>query len=360
MNAFTQIIGFTVPFGLAMVLTFVLLPVWISICKKWHLFDEPDNRKHHVQLIPSMGGIAMFAGLCISFMVFAEITDHVKIRYIVAGSLILFFTGFFDDLMNIPASKKLMFQIIAATVVYFAGFRIFTILGLANIGDIPIIIGYPLTIFIIATFTNAYNFIDGTDGLAASIGIVISASLGVMFLIVAKPDFATFAFCLTGSLMGFLFFNFYPAKIFMGDTGSLFVGFTLIVMAIELYSTIVSAPELNLNPAIVPAILFVPFFDIVRVTVIRLINGKSLFTPDRTHLHHKVMSFGFGHAGTTLLISTFTSSIIALQLLLNQYSMLTFLVVAILYALLVTNYKFLSLLAAIRDKISHALSSVKA
>ncbi len=359
MNVLNEILILTIPFGFSMVLTFALLPVWISICNKWDLFDEPDNRKHHAHLIPSMGGIAMFAGIFLSFLLFANIQEHIKMQYLFGGALVLFFTGFFDDLMTVNAGKKFLFQLIAATIIYYGGFRIFTVLGFANIGEIPMVIGFPLTLIVITTFTNAYNFIDGTDGLAASIGIIISASLGMMFLIVNKLDFAVLAFCLSGSLVGFLFYNFYPAKIFMGDTGSLIVGFLLITMAIELYKVIVTTPELGVNPAIVAAILFVPIYDIARVIIIRMLKGNSLFRPDRNHLHHKLMSFGFGHGGITLFICAFTSSIILLQQILNQYSMFTFLIIATIYTLVITNFRTLKLMGSIRIKFIKTFSSLK-
>lgn len=352
-------IQFVVPFGLALVLTTVLLPLWISICRKWHLFDEPDSRKHHSQLIPSMGGIAIFAGMFIAFLVFANITEYTKLRYLLGGVLILFFTGFFDDLMNVPAGKKFAFQLIAACVIYFGGFRIFTLLGFAGIGEIPMVFGFPLTLLVVSMFTNAYNFIDGIDGLATSLGIIISASLGTLFIMVGRVDFATLSFCITGSLTGFLIFNFAPARIFMGDTGSLIVGFLLIVLGIELYSVIVTSPEYEVNPAVIAAIFFVPAFDIARVIVIRVLKGKSPFHPDRNHLHHKLLSLGFGHAGATLILCAFASSVILLQFVLNDYSVITFMLIATMYALLFTNIRTMQIIAAVRDRVQEFISSEK-
>jgi UDP-N-acetylmuramyl pentapeptide phosphotransferase/UDP-N-acetylglucosamine-1-phosphate transferase len=353
-------IQFVVPFGLAMILTTVLLPLWISICRKWHLFDEPDSRKHHSQLVPSMGGIAIFAGMFIAFLVFANITEYMKFRYLLGGVMILFFTGFFDDLMNVPPGKKFFFQLIASCVVYFGGFRILSLLGFAGIGEIPMVFGFPLTLIVISMFTNAYNFIDGIDGLAASLGVLISASLGTLFIMTGRVDFATLSFCITGSLAGFLIFNFAPARIFMGDTGSLIIGFLLIVLGIEMYSVIITSPEYAINPAVIAAIFFAPAFDIARVIFIRLLNGKSPFHPDRNHIHHKLLTLGFGHGGSTLIICAFASSVILLQFLLYEHSVLTFLLIAVLYALLFTNIRTLTIIAGARDKVRELLSAAKA
>ena len=169
----TYLLHNVAPFGLSLLIAIVLIPVWISICRKWHLFDEPDARKHHRHLTPSMGGIAIFAGLFISYLSFAIIEDPESMRYLFGASLILFFTGFFDDLMDVPARNKLMLQIGSAAVVFAGGFRIESLGGFLGIYEIPFVIQLPLTLFFIVAFTNAFNFIDGIDGLAASLGLVM-------------------------------------------------------------------------------------------------------------------------------------------------------------------------------------------
>ncbi len=356
----SKLLHFVLPFGLAMIITFVLTPFWISVCRKWNLFDEPDNRKHHQHLTPSMGGIALFAGLIISFLSFSEIEDYSKMQYLLGGLVILFFTGFFDDLMNIPAAKKMLFQLAAGAIIYFGGFRLDLFPGFESFGKIPDVFSFPLTLFAVIMFTNAYNFIDGADGLACSIGLIISASLGMVFLILGRIDFATISFCLTGALLGFLFFNFQPAKIFMGDTGSLVVGFLLIVLALEAIQSTAITSDVAINPSLIYAILFVPAFDLVRVFVIRVMNGDSPLDADRNHLHHLVMKNGFGHGSTTILICLYTTSVISLQLtLLSHMSVILFLMIVSVFSLLVMNSKVLGLLAQIRDWALSTISSEK-
>jgi UDP-GlcNAc:undecaprenyl-phosphate/decaprenyl-phosphate GlcNAc-1-phosphate transferase len=306
---------FVMPFGLAMVISIVLIPLWITVCKRWKLFDEPDSRKSHAGATPSMGGIAIYAGLFIAYLVFAEIYDHEKLRYLFGALLILFFTGFFDDLMDIPPTKKMLFQVISAGVIYYGGFRITSFDGLLWIYEFPELFAFPITLFLVVLFTNAYNFIDGVDGLAASLGVVITSCFGALFFHYGKTDYAVLSFCATGALLGFLFFNFSPAKIFMGDTGSLVIGFLIAAMAIELLNSGIAQPEIAFSPVLLTAILFIPLYDITRVFLIRVLNGSSPFRADNNHMHHLILGFGFGHRSVALLLASMNLAFPVLVLL---------------------------------------------
>ncbi len=297
------LLNFVLPFAMAMMISIVLIPLWITICRRWKLFDEPDNRKHHSAITPSMGGIAIFAGIFISFLVFADIYDHNKLRYLFGSLLLLFFTGFFDDLMDIPPSRKMILQAISATIIYYSGFKITSLDGLLWLHEIPFVLQFPLTLIFIMMFTNAYNFIDGVDGLAAFVGVIITSYFGALFFHYGKTDYAVLSFCVTGALLGFLFFNFSPAKIFMGDTGSLVIGFLIAVLAIELLNSGIAQPEIAPNPVLLISILFVPLYDITRVFIIRILNGTSPFRADRNHMHHLLLGFGFGHRSVALIMA---------------------------------------------------------
>jgi len=336
---------FTTPFGLALVITLMLIPVWISICSKWKLFDEPDSRKHHTSMTPSMGGIAIFAGLFISFLVFAQISEPDKIRYLFGASLILFFTGFFDDLMDVPPLKKMIFQGVSTCVIFFGGFKIMNLDGIFWLHEIPVIFQFPLTLFLVIMFTNAYNFIDGIDGLAGSLGVVASSCMGALFLHYGKYDYALLSFCMTGSLLGFLFFNFSPARIFMGDTGSLVIGFLIAVLSIELLNTGVRQPDIAINPSFIFAILFIPLFDISRVFAIRVFNGTSPFHADRNHLHHLILRYGFGHRSTALMMSAFSLFFISIQLIFPNIPVNLFIVTSLFMMLILINPRVLGLFA---------------
>lgn len=339
------------PFGLSMFITILLIPVWISVCRKWKLFDEPDGRKHHVTMTPSMGGIAIYAGLFISFLAFAEITDHEKLRFLFGATLILFFTGFFDDLMDVPPFKKMIFQAISTCIIYYGGFRIMNLDGILWIHEVPLLFQLPLTLLLVVMFTNAFNFIDGVDGLAGSLGVVASSCMGALFFHYGKEDFAVLSFCVTGALLGFLFYNFSPARIFMGDTGSLVVGFLLATMSIELLNTGVSQPDIAVNPAFIFALLFLPLFDITRVFIIRMLNGSSPFHADRNHLHHLILSHGFGHRSTALMMASFSLMFVLLQVLMPGLSANLFIVISVAMALAILNTRVIGWLATIHHKI---------
>src|SRR5262245_37618352 len=159
------LLHFVTPCGLSLFIVMVLIPLWIAICRKWNIFDEPDARKHHARNIPSMGGISIFAGIFISFLVFGDIREHEPFRYLFGSTIILFFTGFFDDLMTVPMINKLLIQIASAFVVFYGGFRVENLYGILWIHEVPYMFQLPLTLFLIVSFTNAFNFIDGSDGL---------------------------------------------------------------------------------------------------------------------------------------------------------------------------------------------------
>ena len=346
------ILHYVAPFGLSMLIVIVLVPVWISICKKWSLFDEPDSRKHHVHLTPSMGGIAIFAGIFISYLSFAVIEDTERIRFLLGGVLILFFTGFFDDLMEVPAKNKLLLQIGSAAVVFAGGYRIESLGGFLGLYEIPFAAQLPLTLFMIVAFTNAFNFIDGIDGLAASLGLVMLGTSGMLFLDFGRADYAMLCFCVCGALAGFLLFNASPAKIFMGDTGSLVIGFVTAVMAVRMTS--LGGPTFAVHPSAILAIVFVPLYDISRVLVIRFLNGASPFQPDRNHLHHTILRFGFGHTSATMLIIFMALLVMALQFVLEPYGIIVFGIAALTLCMLLVNTRTLTALVRMRESLNPA------
>ena len=169
-----ELIKLSAPFIVAIVITAIVTPTWISVCKKYHLFDKPDNRKHHVTSTPSMGGLSIVAGIFISFFIFSGGSDYYKLKFIFGASLLLFFTGIFDDLLNMRPQKKFVMQLIAGIIVVAGGTRLTNLYGLMGINEIPVWFQYPITLLIIVLFTNAFNFIDGTDGLAASVASSVS------------------------------------------------------------------------------------------------------------------------------------------------------------------------------------------
>ncbi len=298
--------------------TFLAIPSLIRVAEVKHLFDEPDERKQHKPRTPTLGGMAIFAGLILSLTFWSTQTQILELQYIIAAILILFFLGLKDDIINLVAHKKLLGQLFAAIIiVHFAGIRLTTFYGLFGIWDLGIVSSYLLSIFTIIVITNSFNLIDGIDGLAATIGIIAASFFGAWFTLMESFQFAILAFSLVGSLLGFLYFNKSPAKIFMGDTGSLILGLSISLLAIkfiEMNRVMDRGAEFKILsvPVVTIGVLIIPLFDTFRVFLIRAINKRSPFSADRNHIHHMLLDSGLSHTQTVAVLSGFNLTMIGL------------------------------------------------
>ncbi len=270
------------------------IPSIIDVSGKKRLFDQPNHRTVHERLTPRLGGLAIFAGFMSAVTIFGDMTGGVQ--QLLAGCLIMFFIGVKDDIISVSAFKKFFVQVLAAGIVMFIGqVRISNFQGLMGIYELEMGISYGFTFLVIIGITNAINLIDGIDGLAGSIILIISLTFGIYFYYYDVP-YSYVAFSLAGAVIGFLRYNIYKAKIFMGDTGSLLCGFIISVMAIEF----IEMNSVGAAPAIAVGILIIPIFDTVRVFSIRIISGLSPFHPDKNHIHHKLLSFDLSHLSVVL------------------------------------------------------------
>jgi UDP-N-acetylmuramyl pentapeptide phosphotransferase/UDP-N-acetylglucosamine-1-phosphate transferase len=279
-----------------------------------HLFDLPDDRKVHATPVPSLGGIGIFAGFIIALML--SLPEGVsQMQYLIAAFLVIFFLGLKDDIIVLTPFKKFLGQLLAAGIIVFKGEILITGLhGFLGISEMPVAISYAFTFFTIIVITNSFNLIDGVDGLAGTLGVVATASFGTYFLLSGTEFYAVMAFCMTGSLLAFLIFNISPARIFMGDTGSLLLGILnsiLVIKFIEIASRPDAAIPLTSAPAIGFAILFVPLFDTLRIFAYRILNRRSPFSPDRNHVHHILLEKGCSHNMVVFLAVLFNLCIMA-------------------------------------------------
>jgi UDP-N-acetylmuramyl pentapeptide phosphotransferase/UDP-N-acetylglucosamine-1-phosphate transferase len=286
---------------LSFIITYFAIPVIIKIARKKKLYDEPDERKVHKVVIPTLGGLGIFAGFIIAILLCTPIENResIVLKYFAASALILFFMGLKDDILTLTATKKLIVQILAAVIIiHFGDVYIHNMHGFLGIHEIPQTASFALTLFAIIVITNSFNLIDGIDGLAGSLGLLSALVFGVYFFEMGFVAYAVMAFSLAGSLMAFLIFNFSPAKIFMGDTGSLLIGFTNSILVIQFINLAVAPTariHLEASPAIGFAILIVPLFDTLRVFGIRILSRRSPFSPDKTHVHHFLLNLGLNH-----------------------------------------------------------------
>jgi UDP-N-acetylmuramyl pentapeptide phosphotransferase/UDP-N-acetylglucosamine-1-phosphate transferase len=249
--------------------------------------------------------------------------------------VVVFFLGLKDDILILSASKKFAGQVIAAGIlIQFGGVNLNDMHGLFGIHHIPAAASFALTMLTIIMITNSFNLIDGVDGLAGSLGILTTAVFGSYFAYVGQFTYAIMAFSLTGSLVSFLIYNFPPAKIFMGDTGSLLVGLINSILVIK-FINIAADPNCVLHfdsaPAIGFAVMMIPLFDTLRVFGLRILNRRSPFSPDRNHIHHFLLDLGLNHRSTTLICFASNFLFIVLAVLLQKIG--TTLLLGILFSI---------------------------
>ena len=292
-------------------ITYVAIPKVIFFAEKLRLLDAAGDRASHEGSVPIFGGIAIFTGIIFSLLFWADIEN---IQYLLVSILIVFFVGVIDDLLELSPFKKLVGQIMATLIIIYLGdLQIDNMHGVLGIYDLPIWIGTLFTVFVVIVIMNGFNLIDGVDGLAGGIGVISSFSFGVIALLMGQSDMAIVAFTLMGALLWFLRYNIFPAKIFMGDTGSLVVGMILSILAINCirYGLVTETIKLpNKGPLLAIVILAIPLFDSLRVFIARIMKGRHPLYPGREHIHHTLLSLGFGHNKTSFILYFFAISMI--------------------------------------------------
>jgi UDP-GlcNAc:undecaprenyl-phosphate/decaprenyl-phosphate GlcNAc-1-phosphate transferase len=290
--------------SVSFIISFLAIPVVLKIAEQKKLYDIPDERKVHAHAVASLGGVGIFGGFLLSSLLSIQLGYfNPEFQYFFAAALVIFFLGLKDDLVVLSASKKFVGQMIATSMlVHMGGIRIDSMHGLFGLYELPQGFALALSYLTIIVVINSFNLIDGVDGLAASLGTLTMLIFGTYFYIVGYQSYALMAYAMAGSLVAFLIFNHHPAKIFMGDSGSLLIGLINAILVIK-FINVASDPTvvmpLGSAVAIGFSILIIPLLDTLRVFAIRIFNGRSPFTPDRNHIHHLLLTWGFGHAGVT-------------------------------------------------------------
>lgn len=287
-------------------ITFLAIPVIITIAERRKLYDIPDERKIHVSPIASLGGLGIFAGFIMASLITIPFSAAPEFQFFMAAAFVIFFLGLKDDILIISPVKKFIGQVLAAfLIIYKGGVQIKSMHGFLGIQELPEMFSLLLTYFAIIVIINSFNLIDGVDGLAGSLGLMTTTVLGFYFLKIDAIPYSVLAFSLAGSLIAFLIFNFQPARIFMGDTGSLLIGLLNSILVIK-FINIASSPESSVpmaaSPALGFAVLMIPLLDTLRVFAIRIFNRRSPFSPDRNHVHHLLLDKGLSHRSVTMLL----------------------------------------------------------
>lgn len=288
------------PIVFAFVVALMLTPIAIRLAKKYGFIDIPkDERRMHKKPIPVSGGIAMYAATMIGILLFIDINR--EIISLMIGSTIIVACGLIDDKTEMKPKTKLLFQVLASVIMVVGGSRVEFFTNPFPIGETVIFLGLlsiPITIFWIVGITNTVNLIDGLDGLAAGVSLICSVSLMIIANDFGYTNVSIIAALLAGACLGFLPYNFNPAKIFMGDTGALFLGFMLSYISVE--GIMKSAAALTI---IVPVlILGVPVFDTTFAMVRRKLSGKKIMQADKGHLHHRLLALGLTQKQTVLIL----------------------------------------------------------
>lgn len=333
---------------LAFLITFFAIPVIIQIAKSKKLFDEPDERKVHKAVIPTLGGLGIFAGFIVATLMGAPAVQ--ELQYFAAATIVIFFLGLKDDILVLSANKKFIGQLIAAGIIIkFGNLSINNMYGFLGIGAIPYFASIVLTVFTVIVITNSFNLIDGVDGLAGSLGFITTLVFGCYFYFADQLPYSVMAFALSGATLGFLIYNFSPAKIFMGDTGSLLIGLVnsiLVIKFISVAGTVGNVYSFQAAPAIGFAVLMIPLFDTLRVFGLRILDRRSPFSPDRIHIHHYLLDLGFSHRKITLTCVSATILFILTAVLLRSFD--TTLIIGVLLAMA---FSFIGIIYYFRQKI---------
>ncbi len=283
-------------FILGMMITVVLIPPLIKVATKWDIVDVPDARKVHLTNVPRIGGVAMLLGTLLPVALL--LTNHPDIQAYIIGIMILLLFGALDDKFNIDYKWKFLGQLLATLVVIVYGN--ITIDKMSFLGNvvIPAYVSIPFTIFALMGVTNAINMSDGLDGLAGGLSLLSLAGIALIAYVTVNSNIALIALAVMGSILGFLRFNTYPARIFMGDTGSQFLGFTLGVMVVLL----AQQEDTPISSFIPLLVLGLPIIDTMQVMLKRIRQGQSPFKPDKNHIHHQLLALGFNHYESVLII----------------------------------------------------------
>lgn len=279
---------------------FAFVALSIPFIKKLAFFigavDKPGGRHIHKKIMPKLGGLGIFFGFLLGYMIFGQHSE--QMNSILIGSFVIIFTGFVDDICELRACHKIIGQVIAACIITFYGKILLVDVGAFGIYLHFGFFTYPLTILFILGCINCINLIDGLDGLSGGISAIYFLTVGIIGIILGKFGLElVLSFTMLGATLGFLIHNFYPAKIFAGDTGSMFMGFIIAVIALLGFKNV------TLTSLIIPLlILAVPILDTIFAIIRRSLKGEKIFEGDKFHIHHQLLNRNFSQRTTVLII----------------------------------------------------------
>ena len=322
------------------------MPYIIRMAKKKELIVKPNRRTSHNGRIPNIGGINIFSSFIISYLIFSTEEINFQYRIILAGMYFVLLIGFFDDMIEIAPLKKLWGELFAGLLlIVIADVRLTHLHGFLGLGEISDWISYPLSFFVYLLVINGLNLVDGVDGLASGLGILICAFFGIYFQLINEISLSMMSYALIGALLIFFIYNVFggKSKIFMGDSGSLVLGYIVYLFIVRFceinaYNTNEINPEYIMKSAPIVAIcvLAIPLIDTLRVMITRMKKGMSPFTADKNHVHHLLLSIGLKHKEVTFILLFVNLLFIGLGLLLRNFNIELGILIAIALAAFLT------------------------
>ena len=361
-----SIIQLVITFVVSFAFTALLMPWLIELCRQKGLYDQPNERKVHHNKIPRLGGLlfapAMSIGIVAGFLYLGISVESSQLpvfrlstMILMAGLFLIYLIGVLDDLLGLSARVKFAVQVAASAFMPLCGLYINNLYGLFGLWEIPFWAGSALTVFVCLLIVNSVNLIDGIDGLSSGLSMLALTAFAVLFWELGVESYTLVSLGLIGAVAAFFFFNVFGSerrgtKTFMGDTGSLVLGYTLAYLSIKyaMNNPSVLAPRPH-GMVVVITLLAVPVFDLVRVACMRLVHGKGIFHPDKTHIHHLALAAGCSMSWALVLIVALQLLIMAVNVLLVRLAIninLLLLVDVLLYGALIT------LLRRRRDRIA--------
>ncbi len=301
----------------SLLICFLITPFIINIAKKYNIVDKPDIRKIHKEPIPRIGGLAIIISIFLTSLFYLTtlyifdpsflVLKYFKYKFtqiigLILSFLVILITGVLDDIKDLSATKKLIIQLLVSNILFFTGTKVEFFIFSPSELVLNNIISYVFTVLWVVGLMNAINLLDGLDGLLSGVSFIISITLGVLAIVKGQTVLAIIIFSLAGALLGFLRYNFNPAKIFLGDTGSLFIGLFMSVISILGYFK-----KATLISFIIPILIFaLPILDTILAIVRRILKKQPIFKPDKEHLHHLLLKSGLSQKQTAILFYLIT------------------------------------------------------
>lgn len=334
--------------------TLITLPILIKFASFHQLYVPESYRRVHHTKVSALGGISIFVSAIISFLLFSDIINFPDYRYVIGSGFLMFAIGFYDDLFDLKAHHKLLGQFISVVLlVVFADVRIHFLQNHFD-QNTGLFLDYILTVILMLLIINSYNLIDGVDMLAASIGTIIMGFLGVWFFLVGQFDYSLALLALSSSLIAFMIYNYSPAKIFMGDTGTMSIGLIMAIGLIqfdEINRLVDELYQFNNAPAIAFSFIALISFDLIRVALVRIFRNTSPFNPDKNHIHHLLMRLNMAQNRIFIPLSLVIIFQILLTVLLDAFVNSNIILVAVNVTYDLIFYAFILVLLKVKSHL---------